>query len=71
MVPVDEFEQAALDAARSYAGLPSPALQNALRLLKRDQEDLKGMLELEDRIVINRFNAPEFPEILKGLLERT
>jgi 2-(1,2-epoxy-1,2-dihydrophenyl)acetyl-CoA isomerase len=68
VVPAAELEETALRVAKSYLSKPVAALLNVRKLLKGDQEELRRSLELEDLLILNRVNSPDFPPLLEKAL---
>ena len=68
VVPAAELEASALSVAASYLEKPVAALLNVRKLLKGDPEELRRSLELEDLLILNRVNAPDFPPLLEKTL---
>ncbi len=67
IVPCEELEQAAWEAANAFLAKPADALLNVRRLLKGDPAELRKSLELEDLLIMNRVNAPDFQELLRSI----
>lgn len=60
IVPEDKLEEAALTIANYYRE-PQVATMLAIRkLLKSDLNELRRSLEIEDMLILNRVNSPEF-----------
>jgi len=66
IVPAEEMEEAAIKTARNFLAKPADALLNVRKLLKGDPAELKKSLELEDLLILNRVNSPDFHELLRA-----
>jgi len=70
VVPRDKIEEETLRFARAQLARPISTLIGVRKLLKTDVEALKKSLGIEDQLIHNRINHPDFPgqlaEYLKG-----
>lgn len=68
LAPRAGLKQAALDAAGIFADRSGQALRDAFTVLKADREGLRRSLDIEDRLIVKRVNAPDFPALLQAAM---
>ena len=66
IVPRDKLEQTTLDMADNYQEEQVAAMLAVRRLLKSDVNELRGSLETEDMLLLNRVNSPAFRKVLEA-----
>ena len=65
IVPADKLEEVALRMAKLYQEPQVATLLAVRKLLKSNLDDLRRSLEIEDMLILNRVNSPEFREVMK------
>lgn len=65
IVPPDKLEEVALKTARLYQEPQVATLLAVRKLLKSNLDELRRSLELEDMLILNRVNSPEFRELME------
>jgi len=68
IVPADKLEEMALKTARLYQEPQVATLLAVRKLLKSNVEELRRSLELEDILILNRVNSPEFKAVMEKRL---
>lgn len=70
VVPAAKLEETALKVAQNYLSQPVAGLLNIRKLLKCDLKELERSLQLEDHLIFNRINDPEFKKVFEDYLCR-
>jgi len=70
VVPPGKLEEATLRVANNYLSQPTAGLLGIRKLLKCDLKELERSLELEDHLIFNRLNDPEFKKVFEEYLSR-
>ncbi len=65
LVPEERLEEAAMQMARLYQEPQVATLLAVRKLLKSNVDDLRRSLEIEDMLILNRINSPEFRTCLQ------
>ncbi|MGD9607927.1 MAG: enoyl-CoA hydratase/isomerase family protein [Desulfovibrionaceae bacterium] len=68
IVPADKLEEMALKTARLYQEPQVATLLAVRKLLKSNVDELRRSLELEDILILNRVNSPEFKAVMEKRL---
>lgn len=70
VVPADELEAVAMEAARKLARKPPEALAAARRLLRGDKADVAEAIDAEVAMFSERLKSPEAAEAFSAFLEK-
>lgn len=70
IVPADQVEAAAVEAARRLAAKPPAALAASRRLLKGDLDAILARIDEEARLFAERLKSPEAREAFSAFLEK-
>ncbi|MBI4806821.1 MAG: enoyl-CoA hydratase/isomerase family protein [Desulfovibrio sp.] len=65
IVPETKLEDETLQFARTSLEHPISAMLGVRKLLKCDQQELKRSLDLEDKLIKDRLESPEFKHVLE------
>ena len=70
IVPIDQLNEIALDAARTLAELPAEAVYETKRLTRRPSEALSKRIEEECKVFMQRIAIEEVQTLFKRFLSR-
>jgi len=69
VVPLQEFEEAAIKIAQRFAQKPARSLSGVKRLLNYSMKDLKDYLRLENQLLVRSFRSSDFQKKLREYTE--